>query len=43
MKYFLVKGKMFNKIVMANNESEVNGEIIRELTKEEVKEYTRSF
>ena len=39
MKYFMVMGTMFNKIVTANDESEVKGKIIKEMTAEEVKEY----
>ena len=42
-RYFLVFGMMFNKIVMADSEEEVNGRIIREMTEEEADEYARSF
>ena len=39
MKYFLVFGRMFNKVVIAKDASEVKGKIIRELTAEEAKAY----
>lgn len=42
MRYFLVFGTMFNKIVAAHSEEELNGEIIRELTAEEAKQYAKS-
>ena len=39
MRYFLVFGIMFDKIVMASDESEVKGHIIKEMSKEEALEY----
>lgn len=41
MKYYMVFGTMFNKIVAAEDESKVNGRIIRELTKEEAEEIAK--
>ena len=42
MRYFLVFGAMFNKIVAARSEEAVNGKILRELTAEEAKQYAKS-
>lgn len=42
MRYFLVFGAMFNKIIAARSEEEVSGKIIRELTAEEAKQYVKS-
>lgn len=39
MRYFLVFGMMYNKIVTAKSEAEVKGTIIKEMTIDEVKEY----
>ena len=39
MKYFLVFGAMYNKLVMAEDKSNVPGLIIREMTEEQAKEY----
>ena len=43
MKYFLVFGAMYNKIVMANSKDEIDGKVLAELTPEEAKEYAESF
>ena len=43
MRYFLVYGAMFNKIVTAKDESEVKGKILKEMTLEEVKEYMKNY
>lgn len=43
MKWFLVYGVMFNKIVCAEDASKVEGVIIRELSKEEAERYVREF
>lgn len=43
MKWFLVYGVMFNKIVCAEDTSKVDGVIIRELSKEEAERYVREF
>ena len=43
MKWFLVYGVMFNKIVCAEDASKVEGLIIRELSREEAERYVRKF
>lgn len=43
MKWFLVYGVMFNKIVCAEDASKVGGFIIRELLKEEAERYIKEF
>lgn len=43
MRYFLVFGVMFNKIVTARSEEEVSGKILREMTAEEAREYANNF
>lgn len=43
MRYFLVFGMMFNKVVEANSPEEVNGKIIKEMTAEEANEYVKNF
>lgn len=43
MRYILVFGTMFNMIVAARSEEEVSGEIIRELTAEEAKQYAKNL
>ena len=43
MRYFLIYGAMFNKIVTAKDESEVKGKILKEMTFEEVKEYMKNY
>lgn len=42
MRYFLVFGAMYNKIVAARSEDEVSGKILRELTAEEAQEYAKN-
>lgn len=42
MRYFLVFGTMFNKIVEARDEQEVSGKILKEMTEEEAREYANN-
>jgi len=43
MRYFLVFGVMYNRLVSAKSENEVNGTIIREMTKGEAENYAKSL